>query len=249
MQVARIGLAPVKGTRHRPLGSVTLTASGPVGDRAFCLFDPAADRCLRTIDHPGLVRLRAAWDGTTLAVDLPSGRVVGAPALTGDRRTVDYWGRSVAVEVVDGPWAAAFSDHLGRPVLLAAASPGDVVYGAAVTLVTGASLARLAELAVTPVDAARFRATFQLNGDEVRPDEENRWIGRALRLGTAVVRVRRAVPRCRVIDLHPDTGVRDLDLLPLLAERDRQETTFGVDAEVIVPGEVGTGDDATLVAR
>lgn len=245
MDVARIGFAPIKGSRHRSHSSVRLTTGGPVGDRAFCLIDPQVDRCLRTIDHPALLSTRASWDGTALSVALPSGDVVAAPSTTGDRRAVDYWGRRVTVEVVDGPWAEAFTAHLGRPVLLAAASPGDVVYGGAVTIVTSASLQQLAAEVGVPVEAARFRATFQLEGD-VRPFDEAGWIGRSLRLGGAVVRVRHLVPRCRVIDLHPATGVRDLDLVPALARLHGQGATFGVDAEVLVPGEVTTGDVASL---
>ncbi|QZY28885.1 MOSC domain-containing protein [Nocardioides coralli] len=246
MQVARIGLSPIKGSQHVTRRSTSLAASGPVGDRAFCLLDPATDRCLRTVDHPELLRTRASWDGSTLAVALPSGDVLGTPAPSDDRRTVDYWGRAVAVEVVDGPWASAFSDHLGRSVLLAASRPGDVVYGSAVTIVTSASLDQLAADVGAPVDPARFRATFQVDGD-VRPFEEVGWVGRTVRVGTAVVRVRQAVPRCRVIDVHPTSGVRDLDLLPVLAQRQQQSVTFGIDADVVSPGHVATGDSVSLV--
>lgn len=247
MQVSRIGLTPVKGGRHRTLGSVELAAAGPVGDRVFALVDPATGRCLRTVQNLSLLRARATWDGQVLSVELPGGTLEGEPTATGEVLHVDYWGRTAAVEVVAGPWAAGYSSLLGREVVLARCAPGDVVYGGAVTLVTSASLARLSGEVGAPVDAARFRATVQLDG--VLPAHaEDEWVGRRLRLGSAEVRVRGVVPRCAVIDLDPDSGERDLALMKALAayRLAAGEVCFGVDAEVTVPGTVRTGDRAAL---
>jgi uncharacterized protein YcbX len=247
MHVARLGLTPVKGGRHRTLDAVELAATGPVGDRVFALVDPVARRCLRTIENPALLAASAAWDGRVLSVDLPGGTLVGEPTATGEVLDVDYWGRSTTVEVVDGPWTAAYAALLGREVVMVRAAPGAVVYGAAVTVVTGASLARLGEEVGAPVDAARFRATVQLDGD-LPAHAEDGWVGRRLRLGEAQLRVRGVVPRCAVIDLDPRAGGRDLALMRALAAyRPRDgEVAFGVDAEVVVPGIVTTGDPAVV---
>ncbi len=244
MHVDRIGFTPVKGARHRTHDSVTLAATGPVGDRAFCLVDPAANRCLRTVENPTLLQTSAGWDGTELSVELPARTVTGAPLPAGETRTVDYWGRHVTAEVVDGPWAAAYSAHLGRDVALASTVPGDVVYGSSVTLVTNASLVRLSDEVGAHVEGARFRATFQLDVDDLPPHAEDDWVGRRLRIGDAEVRVRGLVPRCAVIDLDPTSGVKDLEVLKTLARRsrDRDEIPFGLDAVVTVPGQVRTGD-------
>lgn len=250
VHVARIGLTPVKGGRHRTHGSVALTPTGPQGDRAFCLVDPATHRCLRTVENPTLLQTRASWDGTLLSVELPAGRVVGEPVTTGRLRTVDYWGRRTGVEVVEGPWAAAYSAHLGREVELAATGPGDVVYGGAVTLVTSASLHGLAEQVAAAVEGARFRATLELGTDDLAPHEEERWVGRRVRVGAAELRVLGPVPRCAVVDLHPASGVRDLALMKALASRPAGGVgVFGVDAEVVAPGLVTQGDAAALVPR
>ena len=124
-----------------------------------------------------------------------------------------------------------------------------MVYGGPVTLVTCASLARLSDEVGAAVDGARFRATFELDGDDLLPDAEEGWVGRRLQVGSAEVRVRQAVARCAVIDLDPATGVRDLGLMKALANLrpGRGEVTFGVEAEVTVPGRVGTGDAAAVV--
>lgn len=246
MLVARIGFTPLKGGRHRTHGSVVLGRTGPVGDRVFCLVDVAAGRCLRTVENPSLLRTSVSWDGAVLSAELPAGTDTGQPAPTGEVREVDYWGRTVALQVVDGPWSAAYSDHLGREVVLARSAPGDIVYGASVTVVTRASLAGLAQEVGAPVDGARFRATFELEGDDLGPREEDDWVGRRLRIGDAEVRVSGLVPRCTVIDLDPATGVRDRRLLEALARGRRRDglVTFGVEAEVTRPGRVSTGDPA-----
>ncbi|WP_114423419.1 MOSC domain-containing protein [Nocardioides houyundeii] len=248
MQVTRIGFTPLKGGRHLDHESVTLSAEGPVGDRAFCLLDPAADRCLRTIEHPTLLATRALWDGTVLRAELPSGTVAGEPVATGDVREVDYWGRRASVELVDGPWAAAYSAYLGREVVLGRAAPGQVVFGASVTIVTDGSLARLAQQVGAPVDGARLRATFQLDDAGARPFAEDEWVGRRLRLGAAEVEVTGLVGRCAVIDLDPASGLRDLPVLKALAAL-RAETggvDLGLYAEVVAPAVVRTGDPASV---
>lgn len=246
MHVARIGFTPVKGGRHLAHPSVPLSLSGPVFDRAFCLVDLSRDRCLRTVENPSLLGLGASWDGTVLSVDLPSGTVSGVPALSGVSRPVDYWGRSETVSVVEGPWAAAYSSFLGRPVVLAAAPPGAVVYGAPVSLVTSSSLSWLASAAGAPVDGARFRATFEVDTSDLPPFVEEGWVGRRLRLGSAEVLVRSLIPRCAVIDLDPASGVADLPLLKALARARDGATGFGVDAVVTVPGSVHEGDEVAV---
>ena len=249
MHVGRIGFTPVKGGRHRTHESVVLTPDGPLRDRSFCLLDPAAGRVVRTVENPTLLQTSASWDGVVLSVALPSVTEVGVPVPTGDVRTVDYWGRKAALEIVEGPWAAAYSAHLGREVVLASSAPGDVVFGASVSLVTEASLARLSEEVGATVDGARFRATFEVDGDSLRAHAEEEWVGRRLRLGTAEVRVRSVIPRCAVIDHHPVTGARDLRLLKALGRYrpSRGDVEFGVDAEVTAPGIVQTGDPVAVV--
>ncbi len=105
-----------------------------------------------------------------------------------------------------------------------------------------ASLADLSVPAGGPVAGARFRPTFVVATRT--PLEEAGWIGRELTIGSAVVRVRGAVPRCAVVDLDPVSGSRDRAVLHALARygRVQGEVTFGVDAEVVRPGSVATGD-------
>jgi uncharacterized protein YcbX len=239
--VARIGLAPVKGTRHADLPAVELTAGGPVGDRVFCLVDPARGRIVRTVENRALLSTTARWTGRELTTVLATGSVTGVPEPTGRTCTLDYWGRDAVVELVAGPWAEAYSRLLGRDVELARTTgPGEIVYGAPVSLVTTSSLDRVSAATGGVVDGAQFRATFTVDTADAPAHVEDSWVGRRLRVGEAVVQVRAAIPRCAVVDLDPATGTRNGDVLAALAgyRRAAGEIIFGVDAVVVGPGRV-----------
>ena len=244
MHVSRIGLTPVKGARHQSQPRVDLTLDGPVGDRLFCLVDPARGRVLRTVETPALLETTARWHAGVLATTLPGEQVEDVPVSTGEKVEVDYWGRTVRLDVVDGPWAAAYSRHLGHDVVLARSTqPGEIVYGGSVSLVTSSSLDRLEAVLGAEVDSAQFRATFTLDTAGAEPHVEDSWIGRRLRFGDAEVEVRAGLPRCAVVDLDPVTGRRRADVLRTLAgyRRGLAEIVFAVDAVVTRPGRVEVG--------
>ncbi len=254
MRVAAVGFAPVKGMRHASYDALVLDRHGPVGDRAFCLVDVARRRVLKTVQNPSLVAIRASWDGSVLRLALPSGEVAcSAPEPTGEELVCDYWGRPATLALLGGPQAALASSYLGADVRLAAAPPGQVVYGAPVTLVSLASLRSLAAGLGRPglaAEPARFRPTLVL--DDLDPWAEEGWVGRTVRVGEAAVRVNALVPRCAVVDLDPATGVPDAPVLKALADRPDPATAgapelpFGVDAFVVTPGVVHPGDPALL---
>jgi uncharacterized protein YcbX len=253
--VTRIGFTPLKGARHVQHPTVELSTDGPVGDRVLCLVDPTRDRVLRTVENPAMVRVLASFAAGRLTVGLDDRQVDGVPEPTGDLRKVDYWGRVAEVELLDGPWAAVLTEHVGRPVALARpVHPGEVVYGGSVSLVTTSSLHRLSALLGRPVEAARFRPTFVLDTDGEPPGVERRWVGRELTVGGAVVRVRGPVPRCAVIDLDPVSGRKDVPVLRTLAGYGRgegavppaREPEFGVDADVVRAAPVACGDPVAV---
>ncbi len=233
--VRKAGFAPVKGTRHLARHSLELDEHGPVGDREWCFVDVGARRVLRTVQHPELIAVVARTVGHALEMTLPTGESVAAePVLSGQTVTCDYWGRPVELALADGPHAALVSAHLGRDVRLARAPRGGVVFAAPVTIVGHASLRALGG----DVEAARFRATFVVETEE--PWIEDSWSGTELRIGEARLRIGGPIPRCAVIDRHPETGEKDSRLLKALARQrpvnGAGEPMFGVYAEVVHPG-------------
>lgn len=244
VDVRSVGFAPVKGMRHVAHDRIFLDERGAVGDRARCLVDVERAMVLRTVQNPTLLAVVARLDGDVLSLTLPSGESAVAPAqASGETVAADYWGRSVDLSLLAGPHAELMSSWLGRPVRLAAAPRGGVVFGGAVTIVGTASLRDLAERSSRPSlvdEAARFRATLVVETDE--PYLEETWLGADLAAGDARLRVGVPVPRCAVIDHHPETGVKDTSLLTVLAGHRpcnrAGEPMFGVYAECVRPGVV-----------
>ncbi len=235
--VRSVGFSPVKGMRHLALDHVDLDEQGAVGDRAFCLVDPEKQRVLRTVQHPSLIAVVAHTAGDLLTMTLPSGEQARGPATSsGESITCDYWGRQVDLALTDGPHAALVSDWLGLDVRLARAPRGAVVFADPITVVTTASVEALGE----QVQPARFRATLVVETDE--PWVEDTWLGRELTVGGATIRIGGPIPRCAVIDHHPETGEKDARLLKeLVKERPTNragEPMFGVYATVVEPGRV-----------
>ena len=251
MHVSRIGLTALKGTRHTDRPSVDLTLDGPVGDRVFCLVDRARSRVVRTVENPSLLRVTVVWEDGVLTARLPAATASGVPVGSGRALEVDYWGRPVAVEAVEGPWAAALSRHLGYDVVLArpAGRSDRVVYGGAVSLVTTSSLRWLAEATGAPVEEASFRATFTVDTGDRPAHVEDGWAGRRLRLGDAEVEVLGGLPRCGLVDLDPRRGERASTALRTLGRHRRTPDgiPFGVDAMVTRAGRVRRGDPCELV--
>jgi uncharacterized protein YcbX len=254
MKVARAGMTVLKGTRHLSHEEVDLSEHGPVGDRLFCLVDPLGHEVLKTVANGTLLGAAATWHDGVLTVALGGQVVRGVPEGTGKALEVSYWGRPIRVDVIDGPWAEPFSLLLGRPVLLARARTGEIVYGGAVSVVTTGSLAGLrstrrdgrdAAPQLDPArDSARFRATFVVDtagSPYHHPGGEHAWIGQELELGPALVRLHAPIVRCAVVDLHPVSGHRDLRVLDALPRSADGEPVFGLQGEVVRPGRVSRG--------
>lgn len=250
MQVRAMGVSALKGGRHTVRQRVELTADGPVADRIFAVVDVARGCVLKTVEHPSLVSCEANWQGGVLSVQIGGRQIAAEPATDGARLTVDYWGRAVSMQVVSGPWAEEFSRLLGSQVALARITgPGGVVYGDSVTIATTSSLEKLARESGTHVDARRFRATFTIDTGLADAHVEDSWEGREIDLGGARLLVGAGIPRCAVIDLDPQTGVRGTNLLKTLAgyRLDAGEILFGAYARVVRPGTVTLDDRVQLV--
>ena len=89
----------------------------------------------------------------------------------------------------------------------------------------------------------RWRGNIWL--EELAPWEEFDWIGKHIRLGTAVLEVKERVVRCMATTANPETGLRDADTLGVLKTWGHQE--FNVYAAVIENGHVAVDDSAELL--
>ena len=185
LRVAALAIAPVKGMRTVQADALELVESGPVGDRAFHVREADGEIAL-TMRNPRLVQVVPTWNAPEgeLALAFPDGRRIAAPVVRGAAvSTAFYDGRAVPGHIVEGPFAAALSDHLGRDVQLVAGDEG-VVGGDdhPVTLMSDGSLAAVAQaLDGAVVDPRRFRMTISVRA----PRRGRRTAGRAARSPSA----------------------------------------------------------------
>jgi uncharacterized protein YcbX len=250
--VAWIAVAPVKGMRlaHREVADVS--EDGVRGDRAFLLLDEQG--AMVSAPRVGaLVAIVAEHDPAagTLALRFPGGERVSGAIELGEELHVSCYGNEVTGRIVLGAFSDAISAHCGQPLRLVALPPdrvgADRGRDGAVTLLSAAAPERLAADAgeQAAIDARRFRMTFGVAG--VAAYEEERWIGRTVRVGETLLRVMGNVGRCVVTTRNPDSGVVDLRTLHHLRRtRGEVATTeplpFGVHARVLEPGRVRLGD-------
>jgi uncharacterized protein YcbX len=231
--------------------AIELDTTGVRGDRRFYVVD-ADDALVNAKRAPQLLTVVPAVRDGQLALSFPDGSTVEAHvSQLRERIETNFYGRAVVGRIVEGPWGEALSELVGKPVRVAQTErEGDGVDRgrmAPASLVSTASLAalRAAAGADEPVDGRRFRMTVGVDG--VDAHAEDGWIGERVRLGGAVVVVRERVGRCAVTTRDPDTGIRDLDTLDVIAGYrgdvpTREPLPFGVWCEVVEPGPVALGD-------
>jgi uncharacterized protein len=250
-RVTRLSTTPVKGLALHHPDSILLLRTGAAGDREFFVID-GRDRLISVWKIGGLVRFRAAHDPGSGRITLSSaeGEVCDGPARRGAPVTAHFYGRrKVAGTVVEGPWNAVLSEAAGRPVrLVQADEPGAGHDEHPVTLLGEESVAELGRRSgAGSVDARRFRMLITFSG--LSAHVEDRWQGRAIGIGEAVVRAGGPVPRCSATTRDPDRGTRDLPTVRMIrsyrgvqVNESGRGVNFGVYADVVREGIVRVGD-------
>lgn len=248
--VSQIAIAPVKSLRLVLVDHADVGPDGVIGDRRYAMLNERG-QLLSVTKHPELFGVRAAADPAgSLSLELPDGRLVQGVVELGSARHGLFYGQERPCRVVLGEFSDALSAVVGEPVTVVCMSDGPAVDrpgDGAVSVQSAASLAELAPAAgcSQPLDGRRFRMTFTVDG--VGAYEEESWLGRRVRLGTAVIRPRGNVGRCAATTFDPETGAKTAQTLKALtATRAGVAATeplpFGVHAEVVSPGIVRVGD-------
>lgn len=256
--VGRIWIAPVKALALIGRDEVDVTPTGITGDRRYALVDRGG-RLANGKRFGPLARIVPAIedDPERLRLTFPDGEILEGDVKLGAPVEAVFYGATRPAHEVLGDWSEAISRWAVEPVRLvrmdgANAGLDRADEGGSVSIMSTAALEALADAAglEAPVDGRRFRMSFVVDG--VAAHAEDAWLRRAVRIGEAVVRPGGNVGRCAVTTQDPDTGVRSLDTLKLIAEtRGHLPATeplpFGVWAEVLVPGRVRVGDPVEQV--
>jgi uncharacterized protein YcbX len=247
--VSALSVSPIKGTRLHRVESIELGRTGARGDRSFYLIDDRG-RMVNAKQLGVLQQVVADWSEDTqrLRCVLGADGAVEDAIELGDRIGTRFFSRPRQDRLVLGPFAEAISEFVGQPLRLVHAI-GAVDRGAdgAASLISTASLDRLATEADATItlDARRFRMLIEVDG--LGAHEEDAWVGREVMIGEAVIRWRGHVGRCLITSRDPDSGEVDLPTLDMLGEYRRgRDTTeplaFGIYGEVRTAGRVAVGD-------
>ena len=234
---------PVKGLSPEPLQQVTLSVGEALPfDRAYAIengkgrFDPLDPRHLHKLNFLMLMRnermatLTTRFDAAThqLSIERDNKVVARGQLNTGP-------GRAIITQFL----SAYFSDDLrGAPQIVSAPdhSFSDVAEKC-VHIVNLASLRDLERVAGAPLNPLRFRPNLVI--DTGTPWQELAWVGGTLGSGDVELHVLKRTQRCAAINVDPETGQRDMDLLVHLA-RNWSHTDFGIYAQVTNAGTLAT---------
>jgi uncharacterized protein YcbX len=248
IRIERFYVSPVKSLALNEVENAYLDKPGIAGDRAFYLIDEGG-RLFTQREFGALVQVRADYDPTSghLQLRFPSGQVVGGVPGLGEAVTTAFFGeRGVAGRLLTGKWNDALSEFAGQAVRVVKADvAGSSFDGFPLSMCSLASLDVLALAAQKDrVDGRRFRQNIYISGGSAH--EEDTWVGREVRAGNAVLRVKMADPRCVITTHDPETGDVDLNTLKIIASYRRDqpaEVNFGVYCTVAQPGDAAVGDE------
>lgn len=114
-------------------------------------------------------------------------------------------------------------------------------------LITRTTIRTLARLAPeSNWDDRRFRMNLLVDADEADGYPEFAWVGRKVRVGTAVIEVAMQCPRCVMVTQEVDDVPKDPRIMRLLVKETRHAA--GIYARIAQEGEVREGDEALLLA-
>ncbi|RUS58607.1 MOSC domain-containing protein [Pseudorhodobacter sp. E13] len=244
VRLSRICRHPIKAHGREDLASVLLSAGACLpGDRRWAVAHEAA-------------KLVAGWNPCNnfhRGAKAPQLMAIEA-TLAGDRVTLRHPNRPDLTFAPDDPadlpafldWVAPISPtDRAQPQRIVSAGRGmtDSDFPS-VSILSLASLDALSERMGTPLSADRFRGNLWLSGVDAFAEFD--WIGRDLQIGTAVLRIKERITRCRATMANPETGQVDADTLGnLQAAYGHQD--FGVFAEVIQGGKIALQDEGILL--
>ena len=175
----------------------------------------------------------------------PGGRVVTSryrPGLLGLRATLDADGEPL----IEGrPWRDASSLAMVRSasapnvelVRFSAPDRGQRFDVLPLTVLTDGMVGAI------DVDYRRFRPNILVAG--VPGLGEREWVGRALRIGSTLIGVRKARSRCVMTTFDPDTLEQDPSVLYRIVRE--FDGTIALDCWVVEPGHIRTGDLVEVV--
>jgi uncharacterized protein YcbX len=220
---------PVEPLAGESPNTVLLRSGGLVGDRVHGLCVAQTGEMLTAEAAPTLLLYGARYTEDLVADELERWTRLRTPS-----------GKEYAMG--DPEWLAEVSRAVGRRVLLAPRSPAD---GPRLQLISRPTL-RLAERTYgEPLEPPRLRANLVIEIPEGRAFDEDRWIGRRIRIGDALLEVSGVSTGCIEMVTRPGMAAGDVGLLAGLAQIHGGH--LGVLARAVAGHRLRAGDPVVLV--
>ena len=253
MRIAACYTYPVKGMTAQAVESLRLApGSSVIGDRAFVFAFGNAEKMgtigwvskrqsVTLLNTPHLALIAAAWDPDARLLSVTADGETRSASVddTGARQDLSNWFADVVLALPENPLQ-------GRPERepLELLGDGESRFTdrgpTQISLASRASLDDLSGQAGVEVDFRRFRLNFEV--DDIGAWEEMDWVGQRVRIGDdVVVDATAPIQRCNAINASPVGAGRDVELMRVLQDA-YGHLNFGVEANVLVGGEVRVGD-------
>jgi uncharacterized protein YcbX len=236
---------PVKSLQGRTEPALDLGAGGFAGDRRWALLDGATGRLMSAKRWSALLQGSADEAGITL----PDGTRVEFGAADADERLSAWLARDVRLVEADPATAVSYEMTFDPPddeaeYYAIDAPAGSYLDLAAAHLVAEPTLRSAAErYPDLDWDVRRFRPNVVVDGD-LTPFEEDTWVGRTLRIGSAELGVMQPTVRC-AMPLRAQPGLERQ--APLYAALDELHANhLGLYLDVVTPGRIEVGDEVVL---
>ena len=232
--VQEINLYPVKSMRGVPVSEANLYWYGLNGDRKYAFVRSGARLgfpWLTARELPELLR----YEPRFLTPDEP---------MTSDIDVYTPDGQTLPLE--SGQLGQSLTSSYGKNVSLLHLNRGT--YDCMpVSLISDATFASIQRGLNEPLDRRRFRPNLVIQTDEAGEPEKT-WLGASLTLGkrldSAQVSVNYRTKRCAVVNLEPDSGKSNPEVLRHVAEK--MQACAGVYGVVSRLGSVKVGDTVYL---
>ena len=116
-----------------------------------------------------------------------------------------------------------------------------------ISVISASTVSALCTLASVPSNELRFRPNIVVTLESGAPFAEDDWVGSAVRIGAAIVRIDRRDSRCVVVNVDPASGLPDPRLLKVIGTT--RGARAGVYGATVLPGRVRVGDPVVVDRR
>ena len=238
--IAEIWRYPVSSLGGEMLNSVELGETGIAGDRGWCLTEAHSRQPAAPEKEPRwrpALFLQSRLQRELPEIGFPDGSWFPVDAAALRTRLSEHFGFDVVVRPY-GTAAGAASD-LEPAVNRYEPSP--------LHLVTTGTLDHLSSLLGTgDVSSRRFRPTVLLRTASGAQFEEPSWMGRPIRIGSALVEVSEEAKRCGMTLIAQPDLAEQPEILRTILRHNRRN--LGVYCTVTLPGSISVGEPAVVEA-